>query len=396
MARILIVAYTVYPFDARVKRHAEALAGRGDVVDVICLAAKAAGARKGVTLIEIPTPRYRGNKITSYAWAYIRFFSAAAWLAARRSLANPYDLVIVCSIPDIAIITALIPRLFGSRAILDIHDTMPELCRDKFPGWTGAIGSHLLSFEERVSAWMANRVLAVHELHAERLMKSGIARKKIGVVLNAPDPELFHPMELQPSVNGRFTIITHGTITRRLGLDTAIDAVNLLRQRLPSVALRIIGNGEHLEAVRAHAEQLSLQSMVSFENGVPLNDLLPVLAEATVGLVPNEATNATQLILPVKLLEFASIGIPVIAARLSTIVHYFPDDSVKYFTPGDAVSLAAAIEELYRQRQCLASLSRNAAAVMKRIDWDIQRQSFFEAVDTALNSKEVHSASPPA
>ena len=39
--RILIIAYTDYSFDARVKRHAEALAERGYSVDVICLASKA-------------------------------------------------------------------------------------------------------------------------------------------------------------------------------------------------------------------------------------------------------------------------------------------------------------------------------------------------------------------
>jgi glycosyltransferase involved in cell wall biosynthesis len=365
-------------------------------VDVICLAGKSAGARKGVTLAEIPTPRYRGDRPARYVWTYIRFFSAAAWLAAKRSFTRPYDLVIVCSIPDIAVVTALVPRLFGSKVILDIHDTMPELCRDKFPGWPGAIGSHLLNFEERLSAWMANRVLAVHELHANRLTDSGIPRAKIGIVLNAPDPELFHPVEVGPGLNGRFTIITHGTINRRLGLDTALEAVNRLRERLPNLELRIIGNGEYLPSVRAHAERLSLEKNVSFENGVPLNDLLPVLAQASVGLVPNDATHATQLILPVKLLEFASIGIPVIASRLSTVRHYFPDDSVKYFTPGDAASLAAAIDDVYLNRQSLAALARNAAAVMKRLGWEIQRQLLFDAVDSALGRKEIRSAGPSA
>lgn len=37
MARTLIIAYTKYIHDSRVRRHAEALAERGDQVDVISL-----------------------------------------------------------------------------------------------------------------------------------------------------------------------------------------------------------------------------------------------------------------------------------------------------------------------------------------------------------------------
>ena len=37
MARILLIAYTTYVHDGRVKRHAEALADRGDHIDVVCL-----------------------------------------------------------------------------------------------------------------------------------------------------------------------------------------------------------------------------------------------------------------------------------------------------------------------------------------------------------------------
>ena len=41
--RVLIIAYTNYIYDGRVKRHAEALADRGDHVDVISLDSLNAG-----------------------------------------------------------------------------------------------------------------------------------------------------------------------------------------------------------------------------------------------------------------------------------------------------------------------------------------------------------------
>ena len=51
--------------------------------------------------------------------------------------------------------------------------------------------------------------------------------------------------------------------------------------------------------------------------------------------------------LPVKLLEYATLGIPVICARLRTIEHYFSEKSVRFFSPNNAGQLARAIQDLY-------------------------------------------------
>src|SRR5216684_9258617 len=150
-----MVAYTTYAFDARVKRHCEALAERGDFVDLICLADKEDHVAEGVNLISIPIARYRGLSRASYISSYVAFFTAASWIAAKRSAQRPYDVVIACTIPDLAVITAIIPKLFGAKVILDIHDTMPELYRDKFSGILGNVGARILTQEERWSAWLA-------------------------------------------------------------------------------------------------------------------------------------------------------------------------------------------------------------------------------------------------
>ena len=137
MARILIIAYTAYARDGRVKRQAEALTGRGDSVDAICLADGEVADTHGVNVIGILLPRYRGASKIDYLRSYLNFFSQAAALAIRRSLKERYDVVIACTMPDLAILSALPCRLFGSKLVLDVHDTMPELYLDKFGGRHG-------------------------------------------------------------------------------------------------------------------------------------------------------------------------------------------------------------------------------------------------------------------
>lgn len=384
MANILIIAYTTYISDARVKRHAEALVRRGDDVDLICLEAEQRTELNGVNLIALPIPRYRGRSRLGYLRSYGYFMGRAAWLAAGRSLKRRYDLVIVCSIPDLAVLCALGPKLLGARLLLDVHDTMPELYRERFDGVQGALGARLLMVEERTSARMADAVLAVHDAHARRLVEAGIPDKKIRVVLNAPDPRYFAPVRDGRVESGSFTLVCHGTISRRLGVDVALHALALLRRRFPAIRLKVVGVGDHKEQACALAETLDLGSQVSFHHRVPVERVRDVLAEASAGLVPNLASSATHMMLPVKLLEFATMGIPIIAARLRTIEQYFAPDSVRYFEPGDPASLAEAIEDLYLNPDRCAGLARRAHEIAETLNWNNQRRNFFGAVDALL------------
>src|SRR5258708_7025393 len=288
MARILIIAYTAYARDGRVKRQAEALTSRGDQVDAICLADGEVGDTHGVTVIGLRLPRYRGASRFNYLRSYINFFSRAAALAVRRSMKAPYDIVIACTMPDLAILSALPCRLFGSKLVLDVHDTMPELYLAKFGGRHGRIGARMLMFQERLTARLPDQVLAVHDLHAERLHQSGVPQRKLVVIANSPDPRIFPVADPERPSNrvrsevdgGRFSIICHGTISRRLGLDTALAALALLHDRYPLIRLRIIGAGDHLTELKALSRELGIESAISFESPVPIQALAENLATA--------------------------------------------------------------------------------------------------------------------
>jgi glycosyltransferase involved in cell wall biosynthesis len=388
VARVLLIAYTKYIYDGRVKRHAEALADRGDRIDVICLDSGNNGLNNGVNIIGLKMPRYRGSSRSSYVRSYLRFFAIASWTALRLSLDKRYDVVIVCTMPDAAVLCAIPARLFGSRVVLDVHDTMPELYLDKFGGRRGAFGAKLLMLEERASAKFANRVIAVHALHRERLIEAGIPEQKIRTVMNSPDPAFHAQSEQRKRTDGRFRIVCHGTLTRRLGLDIAIEAVDLLRGRMPHLELMVIGLGDYLETAKELVKERKLENWVKFVDAVPNEQLPRLLAQADVGLVPNRASNATHLMLPVKLLDFTAMGMPAIAARLRTIEHYFGPQAVQFFEPGNPESLAAAIEELYLNPERRAELAQNARRAVERNGWTVQRAEYYDAIDSILPKPE--------
>ena len=385
MSRFLMIAYTTYIHDGRVKRHAEALAERGDHVDVICLADELQPAVfAGVNLIGLEMPRYRGASRSAYVNSYFRFFAMAAKKALLLSLKERYDVVIVCTMPDAVVVTAILPKLLGSKVVLDIHDTMPELYRDKFGGARGAVGGKLLLWEERLSAWWADCVLAVHDLHKERLEQAGIPARKIRVVTNTPDPRIFVPHQSRLAPREGFTIACHGTLTHRMGLDLAIRAMAMLHDRYPALRLAVIGNGDYAAAARALVDQLGLADRVTFHDAVPVERLPEMLAAAEIGLVPNRPSSATHLMLPVKMLDYATLGIPVIASRLRTVEHYFGDRAVEFFEPGNAEDLARTIERLYLDPALRAELVANGRHAIERLSWDAQRAQYINVIDSLL------------
>lgn len=396
MARVLMIAYTTYVHDARVKRHAQALAERGDQVDLLCLQNPQQGMDHGVNVIGLRICRYRGSSRASYLRSYLRFFATATGQALALSRRHRYDLAMVCTMPDLAVLCAMPARLMGSKVVLDVHDTMPELYHDKFGGRRGDLGAKLLQLEERASASMADRVLAVHEPHRQRLIAAGIPAGKISVVLNVPDPRIFAPVVRPACERERFTIVCHGTMAPRLGVEVAIEAMARLRERLPMARLLLIGGGDYVDGLRRRVIERGLAPWIEFHAPVLLEELPELLTQADVGLVPNRKSSATDLMLPVKLMEYVALGIPVIAARLHTIQYYFDEQTVRFFRPGDADDLAAAVAELHARPALRQSLAEQARTVLRRVNWGAQRERYYQAIDSLFPNRRANAAPAPS
>jgi glycosyltransferase involved in cell wall biosynthesis len=87
--------------------------------------------------------------------------------------------------------------------------------------------------------------------------------------------------------------------------------------------------------------------------------------------------------LPVKMLEYATLGLPIIAARLRTIERYFPDDAVEFFEPGNPEALAAAIRQLHRNPERRHELAERASGVAETLSWKYQKDRYFDAIDSS-------------
>ena len=390
MARICMIALTDYPADTRVRREAEALVRRGDEVDVVCPATPALGPRRSIGGVSIRTvtrfeysPDSRGR---DYVVRYVSFIIAALSTVLRLHLRRRYDVVHVHTMPDILVFSAIGPRLLGASVLLDVHDLMPELYASKF----GLPESHpmirLLRVLERGSIAFADSAVAVHRPHLDALVRHGNPEERFGIVMNVPDPSLFARRASEPP-ESPFRLVYHGMIGRRNGLDVAVRAVAQARAAIPDIELRIIGDGDDAERLEALIDELGVRDVVRFDRGLfDMGELLPVIARAHVGIVPILDDAFTRFMLPVKLLEYVALGIPVIASRTATVSDYFDDSMICFSAAGDADDLARRIVELRRHPEERMRLAAAADGFNAQHGWECERERYYRMVDGLIAS----------
>jgi glycosyltransferase involved in cell wall biosynthesis len=372
---VCMIAYTNYAIDARVRREAETLAANG--FRVCCLTNRNQGTAtqyvlNGVEVRELAVPKYRGKSTVAYVLSYVRFLAAATGACVKKLLKGELDVVHVHNLPDFLVFAAVLPRLAGRKVVLDIHDSVPETFATKFSG--NAVLHKALCLEERVSAAVAHKVICVNHPQRDVLVGRGIPASKTFISMNVPDPRIFRPAAADAvERNGHFNLIYHGTMAERLGVDLVIRAVARLRERIPCLTLHLWGSGDDLPAFQQLARELAVEDRVSFKpGGFPLEELPGRLGAMDLGVVGNRTNVATDLMLPVKLLEYVSLGIPAVVPRLRTIDHYFSEDMVSYFEPEDVASLADAIHRMYCQPSARRGQAKLASHFLERHGWDRQ------------------------
>lgn len=390
---VCMIAYTQYATDARVRREAETLAAQGFHVRCLTNRVGATPIRftlEGVQVHELDVPKYRGKSTAAYLRSYLRFLLSSSAACLRLLVRGELDVVHVHNLPDFLVFAALVPRLAGTKVVLDIHDSVPETFAAKFSG--RPLLHKALCFEERVSALVAHRVICVNHPQRDTLVARGLQASKTFVSMNVPDPRIFlqqtpaagFPLEAHDSID----LVYHGTMAERLGVDLVIRAVADLRGRMPGLRLHLWGDGDDLDAFQALARELQVDAQVCFNRkGYPLQELPARLSRMHLGVVGNRRSVAGDLMLPVKLMEYVSLGIPAVVPRLRTIQHYFPEHMVAYYEPEDVDSMAEAILRLSRTPELRRRQAASARAFIDEHGWQRQGMELVRFYEGLLETR---------
>lgn len=391
---VAVLVHAYYEEDSRVRRESEALARSGRPVDVFALRRPGEpplGALNGVAIHRLDVRRHQGAGIGVYLREYLGFFVRATIALVRADRGRRFGVVHVNTLPDFLVFAALPLKLAGVPVILDMHESMPEFFRARFPHRASRLADGLLRLQERASIAVADAVLTVNDALRDRLVALGTPAGKVTVILNTPDVELFDPAAhpLRPFMSdGVLRLVYAGALTPTYEIDVAIEALAALAEARPalSTTFDIYGRGDAEVALSARAVELGIVERVRFHGRIPLEIVPAAIAQADIGLAPTRQTEFTDFSLSTKLFEYAAMGKPAVASALPTVARYFGVETVATYRPGDPVDLARAVIALVDDPAARAARVAATAARARELDWNGEARRYRGVVERLIGS----------
>ena len=385
MARVCIVWQHRILAETRVGREIEALAEAGHEVDVICL--RGPGEPRFERTGPVTFRRLSQHRLGGFARSVaqsVAFFAVVTLLLTVRQVRRGYSVIQVNSVPDTLVFAAIGPRLFGARIVLDLNEPMPEFFASRFKIGLGHSIIRAIGRLEQASIGFADAAMTCTTLMRDAFISRGAPHAKLHVVHDGADERVFKA-DGRPAGDGpeeRFTLICHGTVEERYGLDTVIRALALLKPELPGLRFEILGHGSYLPALEELARELGVSDSVYFSRRfVPAPVLIEAIAAADLGVVAMKRDAFRDLTLCAKLFDFITMRKPTIVSRTRSVEEYFDDSCLRFFTSDDATDLAGAIRDLHADPGLRRDMVDRAAMAGEPYRWPHERQRYLGIIE---------------
>jgi glycosyltransferase involved in cell wall biosynthesis len=212
-----------------------------------------------------------------------------------------------------------------------------------------------------------DRILTVSEASRQDLQREyGIAPERMRVVGNGINLQVFQPMpEFARKDDELITTLSADSPLK--GFRFLLEALAILRDKRPSLRLKVIGQPGHETGTLERIERLKLGSIVSFTGRVPAESIARAYAEATIAVVPSLYEGFG---FPAG--EAMACEVPVVSSRGGALPEVVGEDGAcgLLVPPEDAAALAAAIDSLLDQPERRRAMGRaGRARVLEHFTW---------------------------
>lgn len=303
-----------------------------------------------------------GNTLGRFASAFdslgvrlhhISFRRSPGFFCRLRQLirAGDFDVVHVHT-ERAALWVELTARIAGvKRVVRSVHSAF------EFSGW--------LRIRRTLGRWLARRILGVRHVFVSPSVEANEVQRfgTIGVrVLNAVDTSRFVPtvdVEMRNRMRGELGIGPESIVAASVGSctdvkqhDHALQAVSLLRERLPGLCYLHVGDGPNCEAEKRLAGVLGVADRCQFLG--ERDDVVRILQAADVFLMTSRYEG-----LGMAAIEASACGIPVIGYDVPGLRDAIISGATGELVAPEVGALAQAVEQLVGDRDVCAAYGRN-------------------------------------
>ena len=323
-------------------------------IDVTLRTARYPGAARREVLDGVNVSR-AGGRHTVYVLAGLAMVAARLGLGPLRHVR-----------PDVVIdsqngVPFLARLAFGRRVVVLVH----HCHRDQWP----VAGAVLGRFGWFVESWLSprlhrrNQYVTVSLPSARDLGELGVDGARVAVVRNGLDqapPETLTP---QRSPNPRVVVLSR--LVPHKQIEDALQAVAVLRPRVPDLHLDVVGGGWWHDRLVARAVQLGISECVTFHGHVDEKTKHAVVQRSWVHILPSRKEGWGLAVI-----EAAQHGVPTVGYRSAGGLTDSIVDGVTGLLVDGLDELAESVERLLTDRVLREELGAKAAARSAEFSWE--------------------------
>lgn len=217
------------------------------------------------------------------------------------------------------------------------------------------------------------------------------ARGKIEVLHLGVDPERYAAPPPRPEAGSPPVLLSVAALRPSKGLPVLVRACRLLVDAGLEFLCEIVGEGSERARLERLVQQLGLDGVVRLTGGLPQEEVVQRLRQASVFVLPSVVTPSGRMEgIPVALMEAMAASRPVVASRLSGIPELVEDGvNGLLVEPGDVGAVAAALRRLLEGPEFAAGLGAEGRKTIER-DFCLK-----DSVRQLLGRLDAHSPPPP-
>ncbi len=318
--------------------------------------------------------RYRTAKYLLYPSALVSHVEneRRSWEQRTGSGLN-FD-VIVAQHTISSVAAARLRKRLGVPAVLNYLDFLTGFM-ETWPapftktGLVGALTRYEINLPRRSDA---EGVMTVSAPLADRIAGTGYPSQRLLPIQYGYDADRFRPPDRR--IPGPPVVVMHGSFDKHHLGPIARGALVRVHAARPDARFRFVGRvTPDLAAFVAELRKARPGIAVETPGFVPYAEVASRLGDATVGIVPYEASNGTHCAFVAKAVEYLACGVPVASTPLENLTRYFEGEPAIRFSTFDPSSFAEAVlERIALPEGERARIGADASArVARGLDWRV-------------------------
>jgi glycosyltransferase involved in cell wall biosynthesis len=378
--KILMVLESEFPPDVRVENEMIALSEAGHEVHLACSTKKNSSATE-LWNKSVIHRKPMSTFIHKSSVGCLKFpFYFSFWRKFIFSILKneSFDAIHIHDLP-LSKIGVEVKKVFNIHLIIDLHENWPALLKyaphtQTFSGKLLSSNSQWINYEKQVLA-EADLVITIIEEARDRIISLGIEKEKICIVSNTTDINNFTIPD-KKRTNDDFIIFYGGGINRHRGLQVVLEAIKLLKEKDIRLKLHIVGSGSFKKELESCVSVLEIESQVEFYGQKPFKEMMELLAEADVAIIPHLRTENNDASSPNKLYQYMFMNKPIISSDCISLKRILTETDAGFIYRNDSPSeLASLLEMLISNRKLLEEKGMNGRkAVLEKLNWNTDKQ----------------------